>query len=47
MQYPDHPGREQQARSVNVCRDYAPDAVNWLRYIRLAQSLGFTLMAPA
>lgn len=31
-------------RSANGYRDYPPAAVDWLRYIRLAQSLGFTLM---
>lgn len=31
-------------RSANGYRDYPPEAVDWLRYIRLAQSLGFTLM---
>ncbi|PHV06906.1 MerR family transcriptional regulator [Janthinobacterium sp. BJB412] len=30
-------------RSDNGYRDYPPEAVDWLRYIRLAQSLGFTL----
>ncbi|SDF51460.1 MULTISPECIES: MerR family transcriptional regulator [unclassified Duganella] len=30
-------------RSANGYRDYPPEAVNWLRYIRLAQTLGFTL----
>jgi DNA-binding transcriptional MerR regulator len=30
-------------RSANGYRDYPPEAVDWLRYIRLAQSLGFTL----
>ena len=31
-------------RSANGYRDYPPEAVEWLRYIRLAQSLGFTLV---
>ena len=31
-------------RSANGYRDYSPEAVDWLRYIRLAQSLGFTLV---
>ncbi|RFP35199.1 MerR family transcriptional regulator [Duganella sp. BJB476] len=30
-------------RSANGYRDYPPEAVDWLRYIRLAQALGFTL----
>jgi MerR family copper efflux transcriptional regulator len=31
-------------RSANGYRDYPPEAVEWLRYIRIAQSLGFTLI---
>ncbi|MBW8780034.1 MAG: MerR family transcriptional regulator [Burkholderiales bacterium] len=30
-------------RSSNGYREYPPEAVPWLRYIRTAQSLGFTL----
>lgn len=30
-------------RAANGYRDYPPEAVDWLRYIRLAQTLGFTL----
>lgn len=30
-------------RGGNGYRDYPPEAVDWLRYIRLAQQLGFTL----
>ena len=30
-------------RSANGYRDYPPEAVDWLRSIRLAQTLGFTL----
>lgn len=30
-------------RSSNGYRDYPPEAVDWLRYIRLAQTLGFSL----
>jgi DNA-binding transcriptional MerR regulator len=30
-------------RGDNGYRDYPPEAVDWLRYIRTAQSLGFTL----
>ena len=30
-------------RSANGYRDYPPEAVDWLRYLRLAQSLGFSL----
>ena len=30
-------------RGGNGYRDYPPDAVDWLRYIRTAQQLGFTL----
>ncbi|WP_028104205.1 MerR family transcriptional regulator [Pseudoduganella violaceinigra] len=30
-------------RSANGYRDYPPEAADWLRYIRTAQALGFTL----
>jgi DNA-binding transcriptional MerR regulator len=30
-------------RGANGYRDYPPEAVDWLRYLRTAQSLGFTL----
>jgi MerR family copper efflux transcriptional regulator len=30
-------------RNSNGYRDYPPEAVDWLRYIRTAQSLGFSL----
>ena len=30
-------------RSGNGYRDYPPEAVQWMRYVRTAQSLGFTL----
>lgn len=30
-------------RSSNGYRDYPPEAVDWLRYVRTAQKLGFTL----
>lgn len=30
-------------RNANGYREYPPEAVDWLRYIRLAQTLGFTL----
>jgi len=30
-------------RASNGYRDYPPEAAQWLRYIRTAQSLGFTL----
>ena len=30
-------------RSANGYRDYPSEAVDWLRYIRLAQTLGFSL----
>lgn len=30
-------------RGSNGYRDYAPEAADWLRYIRTAQALGFTL----
>lgn len=30
-------------RSANGYRDYPPEVVDWLRYIKLAQTLGFTL----
>lgn len=31
------------SRSSNGYRDYAPESVDWLRYLRTAQQLGFTL----
>lgn len=30
-------------RGANGYRDYSPEAVDWLRYLRTAQELGFTL----
>ena len=30
-------------RGANGYRSYPPEAVDWLRYLRLAQTLGFTL----
>lgn len=30
-------------RTHNGYRDYAPEALDWLRYLRTAQSLGFSL----
>ena len=30
-------------RGGNGYRDYPPEAVQWMRYVRIAQSLGFTL----
>ena len=30
-------------RGANGYRDYPPEAVDWLRYLRTAQELGFTL----
>jgi DNA-binding transcriptional MerR regulator len=36
-------GLLQARRSSNGYRDYPPGAVQWLTYIRTAQSLGFTL----
>ena len=30
-------------RAANGYREYPPEAVDWLRYLRLAQSLGFSL----
>ena len=30
-------------RGSNGYRDYPPEAVQWMRYVRTAQSLGFTL----
>jgi DNA-binding transcriptional MerR regulator len=36
-------GLLQARRSGNGYRDYPPQAVDWLRYIRTAQALGFTL----
>lgn len=36
-------GLLQARRSSNGYRDYPPEAVQWLTYIRTAQSLGFTL----
>jgi DNA-binding transcriptional MerR regulator len=36
-------GLLQARRGENGYRDYPPQAVDWLRYIRMAQSLGFSL----
>ncbi|HEX8606955.1 MAG TPA: MerR family transcriptional regulator [Pseudoduganella sp.] len=36
-------GLLQARRSSNGYRDYPPEAVQWLTYLRTAQSLGFTL----
>jgi len=36
-------GLLQSRRSINGYRDYPAEAVEWLSYIRTAQSLGFTL----
>ena len=32
-------------RGANGYRDYPPDAADWLRYLRTAQQLGFTLIS--
>jgi MerR family copper efflux transcriptional regulator len=43
LRYYEKRGLLQARRGSNGYRDYPPEAVDWLRYIRLAQHLGFTL----
>jgi MerR family copper efflux transcriptional regulator len=43
LRYYEKRGLLQSRRASNGYRDYPPEAAGWLRYIRLAQSLGFTL----
>lgn len=43
LRYYEKRGLLQARRSDNGYRDYPPEAVDWLRYIRTAQTLGFTL----
>ncbi|WP_374581842.1 MerR family transcriptional regulator [Pseudoduganella sp.] len=43
LRYYEKRGLLQARRGGNGYRDYAPEAVEWLRYIRTAQALGFTL----
>jgi len=44
LRYYEKRGLLSARRSGNGYRDYPEDAVDWLRYIRLAQALGFTLL---
>lgn len=43
LRYYEKRGLLRARRGGNGYRDYAPEAVDWLRYIRTAQALGFTL----
>ncbi len=43
LRYYEKRGLLRTRRSASGYRDYAPEAVDWLRYLKLAQSLGFTL----
>lgn len=43
LRYYEKRGLLRARRAQNGYRDYPPEAVDWLRYIRTAQSLGFTL----
>ncbi len=43
LRYYEKRGLLRTRRSASGYRDYAPEAVDWLRYVKLAQSLGFTL----
>lgn len=43
LRYYEKRGLLQARRSDNGYRDYPPEALDWLRYIRTAQTLGFTL----
>ncbi|OBV40772.1 MerR family transcriptional regulator [Janthinobacterium psychrotolerans] len=43
LRYYEKRGLLRAARSANGYRDYPPEAVGWLRYLRTAQELGFTL----
>lgn len=43
LRYYEKRGLLRARRGANGYRDYPPEAVNWLRYLRTAQELGFTL----
>jgi len=43
LRYYERRGLLRARRAGNGYRDYPPEAVDWLRYIRTAQALGFTL----
>lgn len=43
LRYYEKRGLLRARRSGNGYRDYPPEAADWLRYIRMAQALGFTL----
>lgn len=43
LRYYEKRGLLRARRGGNGYRDYPPEAVDWLRYIRIAQGLGFTL----
>lgn len=43
LRFYEKPGLLRARRGANGYRDYPPDAVDWLRYLRTAQQLGFTL----
>lgn len=43
LRYYEKRGLLRSRRSVNGYRDYPPETVDWLNYIRTAQTLGFTL----
>lgn len=43
LRYYERRGLLAARRSCNGYRDYPPEAADWLRYIRMAQALGFTL----
>ncbi|WP_342117724.1 MerR family transcriptional regulator [Pseudoduganella sp. OTU4001] len=43
LRYYEKRGLLRARRSGNGYRDYPPEAADWLRYIRTAQALGFTL----
>ncbi len=43
LRYYEKRGLLRTRRSASGYRDFAPEAIDWLRYVKLAQSLGFTL----
>lgn len=43
LRYYEKRGLLRARRGANGYRDYPPEAVDWLRYLRTAQELGFTL----
>ena len=43
LRYYEKRGLLRARRNDNGYRDYAPEAVDWLKYIRTAQTLGFSL----